>query len=260
VVTTARNLLREGGVRRLYRGLIPELAGMTPTRSAMYAGFDLSRQALAAATPLPERAVVACAGGIAGVPEGLVTTPFQVVKVRLQAKENIGRFTGNIDCALQTIRREGLHGIMAGVQTTIWRNSVWNGVYFLCLHELRAQSAGRSQSPSVQALQTMAEAFAAGFLATSVNAPLDTAKSRIQARVPAPTQARSLAATGVSTSESAWAVLRGIIDKEGLAACYKVRASVGLAALLLVLACLSCGSCHKQYPWCVACCPSCPCV
>ena len=35
IAKSIRSLLREGGVRRLYRGLLPELVGMTPTRSAM---------------------------------------------------------------------------------------------------------------------------------------------------------------------------------------------------------------------------------
>ena len=35
IVATARGLIREGGFPRLYRGLLPELLGMMPTRSAM---------------------------------------------------------------------------------------------------------------------------------------------------------------------------------------------------------------------------------
>ena len=35
IAQSVRSLLREGGARRLYRGLVPELIGMTPTRSAM---------------------------------------------------------------------------------------------------------------------------------------------------------------------------------------------------------------------------------
>ena len=110
----------------MYRGLLPELVGMTPTRSAMvcmwrvfvmccvcvcvcvgyaaintqthifthshthihthalqYAGFDVSKRFLSASMPLSDRGVAALAGGIAGLPEALATTPFQV---KLNAK------------------------------------------------------------------------------------------------------------------------------------------------------------------------------
>jgi hypothetical protein len=35
IAATARGLIQEGGLARLYRGLLPELLGMMPTRSAM---------------------------------------------------------------------------------------------------------------------------------------------------------------------------------------------------------------------------------
>ena len=38
----------------------------------------------------------------------LISKTEQVIKVRLQAKDNIGRFKGNLDCALQTLRLQGV--------------------------------------------------------------------------------------------------------------------------------------------------------
>ena len=43
----------------------------------------------------------------AGVPEAAVVTPFQVVKVRLQAKEHLGRYHGTLHCLRTVLAEEG---------------------------------------------------------------------------------------------------------------------------------------------------------
>jgi len=160
--------------------------------------------------------VVAISGAVAGVPEAFVSTPFQVIKVRFQAKENAGRFKGNFDCALTTVRQQGVLGLMTGVSTTIWRNSVWNCIYFFSLHEIR-RHLPPTKSHLSQICQTMGASFMGGLIATSVNAPLDTAKSRIQARLPPP----GGEGRGAPVSRSTFGVLREIVQKEGLFGCYK---------------------------------------
>ena len=84
-------LVREGGVARLYRGLLPELLAIVPKSSAMYTSYEAGCRALCPRlgdTPCTH----ALAGFIAAWPEALVVTPFQVVKVRLQTKELLSRY------------------------------------------------------------------------------------------------------------------------------------------------------------------------
>ena len=81
-------------------------------------------------------------------PDSLATSPFQVVKVRVQAKENAGRFRGSFDCCLHTLRSEGIRGLFTGLTTTVWRNSVWNCVYFWSLFEIRQGLAQSSPDTS----------------------------------------------------------------------------------------------------------------
>jgi hypothetical protein len=51
-----------------------------------------------------------------------------------------------------------------GVSTTIWRNAVWNGVYFFSLHEIRNRLPPQTPSSSftTHLLQTLGAGFAAG--------------------------------------------------------------------------------------------------
>eukprot|EP00960_Hanusia_phi_P078212 768793-Hanusia_phi.AAC.8 len=209
---TAHLLIREGGVPRLYRGLTPEIVGMIPKSSAMYAGYDLSRLLLAK-TPLGDSSLsVFLAGCISGIPEAIATTPFQVVKIRLQARENVSKFSGPVDCAMQTWKMQGVKGLLTGLQTTIWRNSIWNSIYFYSMHEMKKASPPPPQQHQ-QVLQNLLFGFVAGFVATAADAPFDTVKSRIQAPLPS--------SSSFVEKPKTFTMLSEIIRQEGLLACYK---------------------------------------
>lgn len=51
----------------------------------------------------------------------------KVVKVQMQAKENLGRYKGVMDCTLSLVRAEGPLVLYKGIESHLWRNAVWNG-------------------------------------------------------------------------------------------------------------------------------------
>lgn len=51
----------------------------------------------------------------------------QVVKVRMQAKENLGRYKGVADCAFSLLRTEGPLALYTGLESHLWRNAMWSG-------------------------------------------------------------------------------------------------------------------------------------
>ena len=63
---------------------------MVPKSSGMYATYEIVRQHLS--KEYGDVTWVSAAGGLAsGVPESVIVTPAQVIKVRMQAKEHLGR-------------------------------------------------------------------------------------------------------------------------------------------------------------------------
>lgn len=64
-----RLLLAEGGVLRFYRGLLPEMVGNVPTRTAMYAGKDWASRHLEALGYPKSCAREFLAGMFSGVPD-----------------------------------------------------------------------------------------------------------------------------------------------------------------------------------------------
>jgi solute carrier family 25 (mitochondrial 2-oxodicarboxylate transporter), member 21 len=192
VYETFKELVREGGIRRLYRGMFAEMAGMIPKTSAMYSTYELSRRYLSQDLQLGETSVVcAVSGFIASFPEALIVTPSQVVKVRLQAKEHLGRYTGPWHCFVDIVRKEGPFGLFIGLGPTIWRNCIWNTVYFGVMNIGKShmnQLTGNlsNQHSLTNSFLTFISGFIGATFATCFNAPFDVVKSRFQSQVLVP--------------------------------------------------------------------------
>jgi len=217
-----RLLYLEGGVARYYRGVLPELAGMVPKNAAMYGSYDGTYPPVSARTlikkPLganrmllkhssmsaPAAAFVA--GGLSGPFEAITVQPFQVVKVRMQAKEHVGRYRSSFDCFRQLFIHEGLFIFRTGFAATCYRNVVWNSVYFGSMALVRTRKETITNSFLDYAFDPLA-GFACGFFATIFNAPFDVVKSRQQ--------------TTTAYPPGAIATLRRVAREEGLRACWQ---------------------------------------
>jgi solute carrier family 25 2-oxodicarboxylate transporter 21 len=155
------------------------------------------------------------AGASAGVTECAVNTPFEVVKVRMQAKENLGRYKGSVDCVQQLLKERGLAGLYKGVESQMWRNAVWNGVYFGMIGSLKKSYF--KPPPNASSFEKTWYDFLGGFVggtcATLANTPFDTVKSRIQNQIVVAGQ----------TPKYVWTLpsLVTVISEEGVAAAYK---------------------------------------
>lgn len=191
VTGSFRDVYREGGVARFYRGALPEMAGMIPKQAAMLGTYDFSRRYLQESgwrrSPGTEFiAALACSA-----PEAIIFTPFQVVKIRLQAEAHLGRYRNTAHALATILREEGLAAVCRGLTVTWIRNSVWNGVYFptmyLCKRQL-GSAAALEKTPGLMgsaywAAATLLSGFFGGTLATCFNCPFDVAKSRIQSEI-----------------------------------------------------------------------------
>lgn len=187
VAQGVRSLVAEGGVGRLYRGMLPELLAITPKSMAMYSAYEFARRCLAdafgtAGRPADSAWVAAAAGFVAGVPEACAVTPFHVVKTRLQAKEHLGRYRNSWQCLATVVKEEGVVALSNGLAATACRNSAWNSVYFATMHGLKQRfGAAEGASDERKLFTTLWTGFVGGVVATCANTPFDVVKSRVQA-------------------------------------------------------------------------------
>ncbi|GLI70454.1 hypothetical protein VaNZ11_015316 [Volvox africanus] len=219
LLPTVREVLREGGVLQFYRGGLPEIVGLIPRATAALSTLEFSQRQLRRSSGgvlSPGGAYLS--GALSGVSEGIAFAPFQVIKVRLMAKEHLGRYRNTWDCLAKVVRQEGVLALTTGLGPTLWRNCVWNSLYYGTMHQLEDPREGMGLLPAIEnpvlaAARTILVGTAVGMMATCFNAPFDVVKSRFQALLPEDRVARGYRFT--------LPALASIASREGPAALYK---------------------------------------
>lgn len=179
-----REIIREGGVTQLYRGALPEITGLVPRATAALSTLEFSQRLFRSWSggELPVFYAY-LSGGLSGVSEAVAFSPFQVIKVRLMAKEHLGRYRNTWDCLRQVVATEGVQALAIGLAPTLLRNCVWNSIYYGTVFELDQRMAPM-ESKALEAVRTIAVGTAVGIIATCFNAPFDVVKSRFQSQLP----------------------------------------------------------------------------
>ncbi|KAI9216616.1 mitochondrial carrier domain-containing protein, partial [Blastocladiella britannica] len=139
IVSTARDMWREGGWRAFFRGLGPSLIGIVP-----YAGIDLamyetlkgtyarmhppatpgalSPEGYAAPPPTPPVMWLLIFGTISGSIGATAVYPLSLIRTRLQAQGSAGhpeRYSGAMDVVRKTYQRESLRGFYKGLAPSL---------------------------------------------------------------------------------------------------------------------------------------------
>jgi len=182
-------IVREEGVRSLYKGLTPFVTHLTLKYALRLGSFGVFRNAI---TPSKEESSLTrtfIAGLAAGAFEAVVVvTPFEVIKTRLQKqkgmiKENL-KYRNPLHCASTIVRQEGLYALWKGVTPTVIRQASNQGTSFLAVqwinNNLWNKIEGDGQTLSV--LKTLTTGFLAGAVGPLLNQPFDVAKSRMMAQ------------------------------------------------------------------------------
>jgi len=198
---------------RFYRGVLPEMAGMVPKSSAMYGGYETAKRELTRLNGGQCNVLVTFgAGWLSGYAETITVTPFQVIKVRLQAKEHLGRYTNTFDCLVKTLKEEGPRALFRGFGPTCWRNCVWNSIYFSLMDSIKQHYKINEEKVS-SLFSTLIIGVLAGMVATAFNTPFDMVKSRFQSELREPGKKPKYQYTLLTL----WRVFR----EEGFTAMYK---------------------------------------
>lgn len=232
MVGTLAGIVREEGVGRLYRGLVPPLLLEAPKRAVKFAANDFWGKTylkLSGESKMTSQLSIVT-GCSAGATESFVVVPFELVKIKLQDKSST--FAGPIDVVRQVVKKEGILGLYAGMEATFWRHFWWNGGYFGCIHQVRAVMP-RAETPQGQLFNNFVSGSVGGFVGTVLNTPFDVVKSRIQGASKVP---------GVIPKYNwTYPALVTIFREEGPAALYKgfapkvLRLAPGGGVLLLVV-------------------------
>lgn len=238
---TARVLQTEG-VKGLYRGATSSFVGVAFESSILFGVYSQTKQSLQGGvhSNVPNPRIIIPSAAYAGAIISFVLCPSELIKCRMQVQgadpliQNSHRYTGPLDCALRTVKKDGVSGVFRGGVTTLLRESIGNVVFFSVYEHIRHYMHLQSKSSSYNSnLLDMGIGIVSGGLGGvafwSAVLPLDVAKTIIQT------------APDKSTTRNPFRVLDSIYKRAGIKGCYAglgptiVRAFPANAAAIVTL-------------------------
>jgi solute carrier family 25 2-oxodicarboxylate transporter 21 len=171
-------IVRNEGFWTLYRGIVAPIFAEAPKRAVKFASNEFYKGKLTQlGMPADERKMF-LAGLGAGLTEGFVNCPFELVKVRMQQKGSVYKSTA--EAARSIVANEGITGLYRGLAPQLLRNSNWDALYFMLIFTLKK----RVLPPPTSKSEEMGRNFIAGLIASSIGTifatPFDMVKSRFQ--------------------------------------------------------------------------------
>ncbi|EKD03644.1 organic acid transporter [Trichosporon asahii var. asahii CBS 8904] len=228
MVQTFKNIVKQEGVGRLYRGIASPLLMEAPKRAVKFAANGWWGNVFTDGGKKKTTQPIAMLTGMAaGATESFLVTPFELVKIRMQDKNST--YKGPMDVVKKVIAQKGPLGIYQGMEPTFWRHVWWNGGYFGSIFQVKALLP-KAEGKEAEMINNLIAGTIGGFVGTVLNTPFDVVKSRLQ-----------LHATGEWTYPALFRIAR----EEGIGALYKgfapkvLRLAPGGGVLLLVVEALS---------------------
>eukprot|EP01102_Stenamoeba_stenopodia_P020699 TRINITY_DN8169_c0_g1_i1.p1 TRINITY_DN8169_c0_g1~~TRINITY_DN8169_c0_g1_i1.p1 ORF type:complete len:373 (+),score=70.88 TRINITY_DN8169_c0_g1_i1:142-1260(+) len=206
-------IVKHEGVTGLYKGLASPMLNLTILNSLAFGIYGEAKRLIlkinsstsSSSEPIKLKPIhYYLAGSLVGATTSFISTPFEMVKVRLQL-DNITerRYSGSIACAIDMTKRYGSRMLFTGFWVNTAREvtfcSVYFGVYELLKHKFSQLSFLRSSSvvtsnpilphrhahhtPKETSASPLAILFAGGFAGMAAwfaSFPLDVIKSNIQ--------------------------------------------------------------------------------
>jgi len=189
VLGAFRDVVRQEGLLNLYRGIIAPILAEAPKRALKFSSNEQYKKLLLSTNRPGEKltqlqSVIAGAG--AGMTEAVINCPFELVKVRMQARENLGLYSNTWDATTKIVSKEGVLALYNGLEAQLWRNGTWNAAYFGTINW--AKNNIPTPGWAGDSYKNFQAGLIAGTLATTLNNPFDVVKSRVQNVLPGQTR------------------------------------------------------------------------
>lgn len=141
----AKQVLKsEGGIKGLFKGLIPTMGREVPGNAAMFGVYEALKQYFAGGTDTSglDRGSLIVAGGLAGGAFWVSVYPTDVVKSAIQIDDYRNpKYSGSIDAFKKILKAEGVGGLYKGFGPAMARSVPANAACFLA-YELTRSSLG----------------------------------------------------------------------------------------------------------------------
>lgn len=198
-------IANEGGIKALYRGLGPNLIGVTPEKAIKLAANELFREYFEKEDGSIEVYQEVLAGGGAGFCQVIATNPMEITKIQMQMQALLPQ--AERQSATQVVKTLGLKGLYTGTMATLSRDVPFSVLFFPAYANIKKYFADENGNNSLGT--TLISGGVAGAIAAGAVTPSDVIKTRLQMK------------GGKEKYQSMGNALRKILNEEGVSALYK---------------------------------------
>eukprot|EP00039_Didymoeca_costata_P021094 m.343397 g.343397 ORF g.343397 m.343397 type:complete len:310 (+) comp22787_c0_seq1:285-1214(+) len=226
-----RSILRNEGVRALYKGFWPDSMGLLASQIYI-TSYEVLKSQL---KPSVESEVLRnlLAGSFASMVSQTLMVPFEIVSQRQMVNRGESQ-TSAFKMARAVLARDGFFGLYRGYIASLLTFGPTSGIWWATYGFIRRFQIDRKSSPSAEWV-IIAEQASAGALSGMVSAvstnPLDIVRTRLQAE-------RQNTSTGVKTNMTMYSAGSDLIKEEGVSGLLKgVRARMihtSFSSMLLI--------------------------
>eukprot|EP00742_Colponemidia_sp_Colp-10_P005373 GILJ01005741.1.p1 GENE.GILJ01005741.1~~GILJ01005741.1.p1 ORF type:complete len:321 (-),score=20.21 GILJ01005741.1:152-1114(-) len=180
------------GMRGFFKGMSSPIIGNAPLNALLFAVQGSSSRFLDRHFPEMNRNThLYITGTYAGFMSTFVTTPMELLKVKMQCQHGIEKpaYNNYTQCIQKVVQSHGIQGLYRGWWGTMWRDAPSFGFYFLSYDLLKREFKkrnGLSDSDHLPLWQMMVAGGVSGQIAWLACYPLDVIKSCVQAQVEDP--------------------------------------------------------------------------
>ncbi|XP_076917071.1 mitochondrial arginine transporter BAC1 [Bidens hawaiensis] len=215
-------IFKTEGVRGLYRGATPSFVGMAIESSLVFGIYSQTKQALQGGdfNRKPEPHIVIPSAAFAGSIISFVLCPSELLKCRMQIQGTDSvvpayrKYSGPLNCAIETVKTEGVKGLFRGGVATLSREAVGNAVFFSTYEYLRHSLHLQLKNSSFDHKNLLDVGIGivsgglGGIAFWSAVLPLDVAKTIIQT------------SPDNNLSKNPFKILKSIYRRSGIRGCY----------------------------------------
>ena len=231
VTDAVAKIIANEGIRGFYSGFGAVITGIPFASGAYFGGYEGAKM-LVPADAFGPTATYIVTGMLAQSLAGVVYTPLDVVKERLQAQHvlgaahSAGNYKNFANAYATIVKTEGIRGLFKGYWASNFTWWPWNVAYFVTYEHGRDFVArdvmGLASKDALPPWASSGCAVAAAAAATVATTPIDLAKTRLQ----------TMRVGGVGNIErGVFGIMRDVVRREGVGALW-----TGASARVLAIA------------------------
>ncbi|KAL5230403.1 hypothetical protein ABZP36_029179 [Zizania latifolia] len=140
-IDVAKHVVREAGMKGLFKGLVPTMGREVPGNAVMFGVYEATKQYLAGGQDTSNlgRGSLILAGGLAGAAFWLSVYPTDVIKSVIQVDDyKKPRYSGSIDAFKKIVAADGVKGLYKGFGPAMARSVPANAATFVAYEITRS--------------------------------------------------------------------------------------------------------------------------